>query len=111
MGDTIIVFVSLPTMHGHKIVTWSQNYVQYYRFRHQWLIEDYNSHDKIEQQRLLYAISKSEKKALLGVLSRDGQHGLVKVPSPKDLKFLNELYTHGTLDYNNFSSRHGESSS
>ena len=24
MGDTNIVFVSLPTMHGHKIVTWSQ---------------------------------------------------------------------------------------
>ena len=87
----MLLFVFVPTY------TWSQNQVQHCRFKYEWLIEDYNSQEKIKQQRDLYVISESQKEALLGILHRGYQHGLVITPSSNDLKFLNDLYTHGIL--------------
>jgi hypothetical protein len=59
------------------------------------LKEDYDSEENVKRQRDLYGISESEMKALLGVHMRDYRKGLVNMPSEYDLKFLNELYTHG----------------
>ena len=47
---------------------------------------------KVKQQRKLFAVSESEKDALLGVHCRDLRRGCVRYPSEQDLQFLNELY-------------------
>ena len=67
------------------------------RFKYEWLKEDYNSEDKVNRQRDLYAISESEKKALLGIHAQDYRKGLVNKPSPDDIMLLNELYTYGII--------------
>ena len=69
------------------------------RFKREWLKEDFGNMAKVKQQRKLFAVSESEKDALLGVHFRDQRRGCVRYPSEQDLKFLDELYGKTSKDY------------